>query len=85
MVDDGLEVTDEVGDFDTKGNVDGYPDCFLDDASGEGVCNGNALATKKVREERWASRVLRVRVWRSTRPVCVWILNKFSSDRSPSR
>ena len=27
--------------------------------------------TKKVREERWALRVLSVRVWRSTKLVCV--------------
>ena len=63
---------DEVGEIGTKGGVDGYPDCFLDDVDNEGVCEVMRSPTT-VREERWASRVLRARVWRSTRPVCVYI------------
>ena len=47
MVDDGLEVTDEVGEFGAKGSVDGYPDCFLDDAGDKNVCKGNALADEE--------------------------------------
>jgi len=47
LVDDGLEVTDEVGEFGTKGGVDGYPDCLLDDAGDKDVCKGNALADEE--------------------------------------
>ena len=47
MVDDGLEMTDEVGEFGAKRSVDGYPDCFLDDAGDKDVCKGNALADEE--------------------------------------
>jgi hypothetical protein len=47
LVDDGLEVTDEVGEFGAKRSVDGYPDCFLDDAGNKDVCKGDALADEE--------------------------------------
>lgn len=47
MVDDSLEVADEVGEFATKGSVDGYADCFLGDAGDEDICKGNTLADKE--------------------------------------
>ena len=47
MVDDGLEMTDEVGEFGAKGGVDSYPDCFLDDSGNVDVCEGNALADEE--------------------------------------
>ena len=47
MVDDGFEMTDEVGEFGTKGGVDSYPDCLLDDAGDGDVCKGNALADEE--------------------------------------
>ena len=47
LVDDGLEVTDEVGEFGAKGGVDGCPDCFLDDAGNVDVCKGNTLADEE--------------------------------------
>ena len=40
-------MTDEVGEFGAKRSVDGYPDCFLDDAGDENVCKGNALANEE--------------------------------------
>jgi len=47
LVDDGLKVTDEVGKLGTKGGVNGYPDCLLNDAGNEDICKGNALANKE--------------------------------------
>jgi len=47
LVDDGLEVADKVGEFGTKGSVDGHHDCFLDDAGDGDVCKGNALADEE--------------------------------------
>jgi len=47
MVDNGLEVTNEVGEFGTKGGVESYPDGFYDDASNKYICEGDALADEE--------------------------------------